>query len=287
MSDADSLYSFTDTLVDRGDFSTTTLASGQDNLGTLVLHQTNSHGLDVRQLERAGLPSAWHRSDRPATMESSPGFHPPKLTKRLHLRVPRDTQLLHAVRIPHVTSLEALAEVRKQASKTGRLRTIYDSELCELVGRRERTRMHTVVRLLFGTRGIKSSKFFYPPQRVHLPYSQSAAGVPVQWATLILTSPPLTTEPEESCSPADDLAKTLACLRSKTDNELLAQLFKPSDHAEAMLDDVLNALEARGGMWTVAAHRSRPQPRNADPQQRPEFVVQGLFPKVRLMTGRW
>lgn len=283
MTDADSLFSFTDTLVDSDDASTMTLTSNsQDAICTLVLHEAQSHLLDIEQLQRAGLPSSWQRSDKPADVEvTSSRLRPPKLTKRLHLRVPRAPQLLQAVRIPPITDLASLAEARKLAGKMGRMRTIYDSELCELVGRRERTRMHAVVRWLFGSRTIKSSKFFYPPQRVILPADLGATGVPVQWASLTITSPPLGTAPdEESSSPADDLKKTLECMRSKTDDQLLAQLFKPTAHAEAMLDDVLNALEARGGIWTVAAHRSRPQPRNADPYQRPEFVVQGLFPKV-------
>ncbi|PWN86440.1 hypothetical protein FA10DRAFT_57860 [Acaromyces ingoldii] len=137
--------------------------------------------------------------------------------------------------------------------------------------------MHAIVRLLFGSRGIRSSKVFYPSHRVRFPQNVSISGVTVQWATLIITSPSLPGDVEEQ----DNVAQSQALLGdlAKADEELFAKLFEPSEDAEVLLDKVLCALEARGGFWTAAAHRSRPHPRNLHPDKRPEFMVQGVFPK--------
>lgn len=56
-------------------------------------------------------------------------------------------------------------------------------------------------------------------------------------------------------------------------------LFEPTQEAEIMLTDILNGLERRGSLWTLAGHNCRGSQKNPNPRQRPEFFVLGFFPE--------
>jgi hypothetical protein len=145
-----------------------------------------------------------------------------------------------------------------------------------------------VASLLFNGNYKHEPRLFYPSETVvsgtkwSAKYRSDAITAPVKWATLSVLSPPQDGKKDNAMS-AEVEKEYLSSLKSfnQSDEFLMReQLFIPSQEAESRLDEILAHLSRRGCIWTRAGHRTRPSLRNLNPKQRPEYMIQGIFPEV-------
>lgn len=229
----------------------------------------------------------------PATMVKGSGLK--VLAKRLSLQIPRQLLLQSPTYHRNPKTKEEARELfdsSKQNAK--RMGTLLDHERCEFLNMRERATLGQVISTLLRAIDVQSPTFTYAPlsvvaapkwAKIKSPTAYAAASADVRWATLSILSPPLE---GSSNAVSKEQEKTFLAeaygnngkKEPKTDEELLAQFWQPTDEAEIMLDKILATLDRRGCIWTHAGHRNTPGLRNPDPKARPEFAVLGVFPAV-------
>lgn len=294
MSETASLFSTTTTLYDvptlRGNYSSGGGLIPLEDCFLVLFIDHDKFKVNVDEFTRAGFPAAYDRVSEPSGSSQNNTLAKMNLKKkRLQVQFPREC-LLHA-RITRNTPITSLDQLRllgsSKRSSTGRMMTLFDSLEHDLVGVQTRTVLDVALSILFKGFGINSPIVFYPPQSVlvtprwAVAKDGATATSNAQWATVSFVSPPSEGNDSGGETRKEAEKRYLESLSSReTGEEILQRLFIPSQRTEEMLNDLLHHLENRGAIWQKAGHATRPSIKNRNPQDRPEFVVLGLFPKV-------
>lgn len=289
MSETASLFSTTTTLYDvptlRGNYSSGLIPIEDCFLVLFIDHE--NFKVDVDGFTRAGLPAIYDRTSQPSGSQNALAKMNLK-KKRLQVQFPRE-RLQHA-RIHRNTPITTLEQLRvlegNKRSATGRMKTMFDSLENDLVGVQTRIVLDVALSILFRGVGINSPVLFYPPQSVlvtpkwAVSKDGATATSPAQWATVSFISP---SEVDSGETKKEAERRYLDSLKiEETEEQKLQRLAILSQRNEEMLHDLLFHLENRGAIWQKAGHATLPSIKNKNPQERPEFVVLGLFPKVSL-----
>lgn len=179
----------------------------------------------------------------------------------------------------------------------------------EFIDIRERTLLGKVLSTIYLATDVRSPFAVYPKERVIsapsalLDNQTGEAKIEVKWATMFLTSP----EPRESSSGTNGMDSgiiiddsngkgkrrsskgqleedywskhpSLRPGHAETAEEAWARLYRPTEESREMLTRLIIHLESRGAIIQRAAQEPRASLAVPDPQKRPRFMVQGMYP---------
>ncbi|CAO1636457.1 unnamed protein product [Sympodiomycopsis kandeliae] len=320
-SDAASIYSTTETLVDLPTLNNQATDYGSANSNDtdfsgdlsgvqLVLYNSyDSVPKEGDRLTRAGFPTTTSRGSATNGL-----FNTLKsLRKRLVTQVP-----LAELNRPydHVADPQTAEDVQRaiDGKPSGRgLATLFQWQLPDLIALRRRTRLSLVLAVLYKTPEVRDPFACYPSHRVvHSPqvYIDKKTGhskVPVRWATISALAPDRAVPGADIISEQDkgkgkskeDYAEVEAFYEAnpklkatyrETGQDIFerVQNFSPvSQETQNELTGLLEHLESRGVIWTDAAVDVRPTIIRQDPYTRNKFLVLGLFPVSFLDRCSW
>lgn len=166
--------------------------------------------------------------------------------------------------------------------------TFFDMLEGDFIGVITRKFLNDTIKVLFEGRGVQSPTFFYPACNLLSTAewatckSNQLVSCSVKWETLSFISP----LQEEHSSPQgtkkESTSQYLSFLNNEeTSEKIVARLNPPDQISKEMMQNFVDYVESRGIVWKKVSQVTIPSIKNRFPRHRPEFVVLGLFPKVR------
>lgn len=161
----------------------------------------------------------------------------------------------------------------------------------DLVSIQTRRMMDTALMILFQARDTHSPTLYYHSSNINFMPAWAVdknnpqfAAVPAQWATICFLAPQkeiddgaTIVEGEEE----DDEEEGEVERGNESDEQIFKRIFVPDEASEVIMKRLLTHLESRGAMWARVGRYCKPTQSNPNPRSRAEYVVIGLFPKVR------